>query len=322
MPSPYLNLRENQLCLTGRMPALHWPRFRPTAAETLTFTWWCCAICCYAVVAALGIDALRIVPIVLYVPLLLDLLRWWNRFNTGRWFVPELRFLIAPFTFVWLIGVGIPVLAYFMHPTAWWGVVIGLIGWRMIRMGQRVRTHYVDYCLEHERLTEATRAKWKQRRLNDWQDVPGQPNSEQTEASVGMKQRFDKAVEWMRSEGRSEVLYGFVTLLAAIGSVMLVNALGYVCLREQTSILLVACALTSMGVITSLMQCEAGASLKELWEATWHAIQVFCHSPPTVPLGSRAPWSARSRYGDAENRRAYLVWNVLLVLKQAYAAGL
>jgi len=62
MPLPYLNRRENQLRLNGRMPVLYWPRFRPSAADTMTFTWWCISVSAYAVIVTLGMDAFRFMP--------------------------------------------------------------------------------------------------------------------------------------------------------------------------------------------------------------------------------------------------------------------
>ena len=84
MPLPYLNRRENQLRLNGRMPVLYWPRFRPSAADTMTFTWWCISVSAYAVIVTLGMDAFRFMPSYATLAIGADIVRWWYRFGAGR----------------------------------------------------------------------------------------------------------------------------------------------------------------------------------------------------------------------------------------------
>ncbi len=313
MPLPYATRGENPLRAKGHMPALHLPRMKATASQTMTFTLWCCLICLFAVIVAFGIDGGRMMPMFWATPLLFDLMRWWYRFGGRRWFFPQLRFLIAPNSLLMLLGVGLPMLAYLLHPAAWWGAAIGVLCWRMTRVSQKIRTHYFDYCVENEKLCETTRRDWKRRQSTYWLDDGQPPTPRHPYDSTAMKQRFERAVASVRGETWCATIYLLLAGIVAGLSMHALEELGYVVLREHAVTRWVAIGVLSIGLATTLILRPTGASLGKLWDATWHALLVFCHAPPSVSPGSRAPWSFRSRFGDAENRRAYLVWNAVLV---------
>lgn len=317
MPLPYLNRLENQLRLTGTMPMLHWERFRPTEGANLTFIWWCLSICAYSVIAALGIDAFRFDPRLLFFLLAADIFRWWLRFSAGEWYVPRLKYLVAPWAMLLITALAIPMVAHLIHPLAWWGTVIGILAWRVIRVGQKVRNHYLDYALEHESLSVENRKRWKALRSSDWQgDTEPQPHRALSESDSN---RFQRALLGLRGQGRDEILYAIVAAVTAAVCMKLLGDLGYVKLRERG--LVVACSIAIAGIgIWTLLFLRAVGSFGELWQATWHALHVFCHSPGKAEVGARAPWSERSRYGDAENRQAYLVWNLVGVTLLVLAA--
>ncbi len=312
MPLPYVNRLENQLRLRGVMPLLHWERFRPTQGDTTTFAWWCLSICAFAVIASLGIDAFRIAPGLLVLLLAADIFRWWYRFSAGQWYVPNLRFLAAPWTILLIITLVLPMTSYAIHPTAWWGTVIAIITWRVIRVGQKIRTHYLDYALEHHGLSVPARTQWQSLRNSDWRNGQAEPMPSRPLSLADLK-RFREAVLALRGQGRDEVAYAVFAAFAAALCMKVFHDLGYVTLRGKGVVVLCSVGIASIGIWPIAFQRHVTVPIGELWDATWHAIHVFCHSPASVPAGARAPWSERSRYGDAANRQSYLVWNVVAI---------
>jgi len=307
------NNLENQLRLKGRMPTLHWPRFRPTGADTTGFAWWLLANCLYVVVISLGLDAFRaflLLPFFAFIP---DIIRWMRRYSEGLWFFPKLRFLVLPFTAVWAFGILLPVLADHVSPPLWFAAVIFVLAWRMVRLSQKIRSHYLDYCLEHEALSDATRAKWNLCRENNWGAAgaaacPASRLSTQEEV-----RRFSAAVADLRSSPTSELLVCGSGLAGSLLAMQVLSGLHGQQLRGNAGMFFVAFGIVGVTAVPAAVRLLRAPSAKEELDAAWHALHAFCHSPPTVPLGSRAPWSARSRFGDAENRRSYLLWNALLI---------
>jgi uncharacterized membrane protein YhdT len=313
MSLPYVNRRENQLQLVGRMPTLHWPRFRPSEAESTGFAWWCMANSLYVAGITLGLDAFRALLLVPFAAFIPDILRWIARYSSGSWYFPKLRFLVLPFTTVWLVGIMIPVAADHVGAPLWFGAVVGILVWRMIRVGQKVRTHYLDYCLEHEALSEATRTKWKRCRDSGWSEGGVDPSPAAPLSSLAEQKRFKEAVydiRWAAGFDWMLVIAGIVVGLFAMK--VFAGLLGSP-LRGNGSMMMMGLAIIGICAIPAALRLGKVSSAKEELDGVWHALHVFCHSPPTVPLGSRAPWSVRSRYGDAENRRGYLLWNVVLI---------
>src|SRR4029453_696517 len=116
---------------------------------------------------------------------------------------------------------------------------------------------------------------------------------------------FDDSVLGLRSASTADRIVIAVALVVGLSSMKVFGGLQGSELRGNASMMLIGLAI--MGICGLPALCRiVGARAKQEMDATWHALQVFCHSPPTVPPGSRAPWSARSRYGDAGNRRAPL----------------
>lgn len=287
------------------MEPLHWPRYAPNEAEQAQFFWWCVCIFAYATLLSIFVDALRLVLMLPFYAFGLDLLRWCHRAASSRFYFPRLHLLWFPFTVAWAFGIVVPLIADAVQPPLWFGVVLLIAVWRMTRVSQKVREHYLDYCLEHPGLSQATREKWRQCREHNWNEVtPAYPSLDQ--------QHFHDAVNSLRAGNK----VGWLLLVTAVitGSVAMVlfGRLAGQPYRAQGEALAIGVLISGTCALALLIAWD-GESLAVTWAAVWHAIQTWCHSPPTVSPGARAAWSERSRYGDAENRRAYLVWNVVLI---------
>ena len=312
MTKPYVNNRESQLDLDGRMPLLHWPRYRPTNGEVLQFIRWCWVVVLFVVAVGVSVDALRLVLLVPIWPLALDIGRWVIRVRDSRKYLPKLWFLWMPFCTVWLLGIGAPFVAHHISPVFWYPTVIGIVVWRLIRISQKIAEHYIDYSIENESLSEATRTKWRQARESNWlieNKDPAPANELRSDAEV---LDFRTALAGMRSRTSREAYV--VALAAVIG----IRSLNWIPTTGVTTDIQLSPAdvgaafftILVLPVILSRWLSRFGA--REVSDSV-RAIEVFVNSPPAVPSNSRAPWSPRSRYGDAENRRSYLVWNVLLI---------
>lgn len=310
MTLPYVDRRENPLRSPGRMEPLHWERFDPSQAEQSTFLWWCVCIFAYATIFSVGVDALRLVLVLPFYAFGLDIIRWWVRFSAGRMYVPRLRLLSFPFTLTWVFGIVAPLMAHSQSPILWFGAVVAIMTWRMIRVGQKIRTHYIDYCLEHPGLSYSTREKWKHFRKLGWKRWGNRPSP--TNQGSGWSQ-FYWAVKALRSGRAADWVMLGSAIVATVISMTAFGAVAETSYRTRIQSLVIGVSITGMSSIGILRCLGGGQSLWITLSALWHAVQTWCHSPPTVARGARAAWSERSRFGDAENRRAYLVWNVVLV---------
>lgn len=261
----------------------------------------------------MGLDAFRaflLFPFFAFIP---DIVRWVRRYSEGLWYFPSLRFLVLPFTTVWAFGILAPLAAHHVSPPLWFAAVIGILTWRMIRVGQKVRLHYLDYCLEHEAMSESTRTKWNRCREEGWSEGGVTPAPASPLSSGDERKRFAGAISGLRSAANSEWLVIGAGVAASLLAMKVFGSLDGSEFRGNIAVLLVGAAILGVTGLPAGVRLSRVNSAKEELDAVWHALHVFCHSPPTVPVGSRAPWSARSRFGDAENRRSYLLWNAVLI---------
>ena len=308
MALPYVLRRENPLRTLGRYEPVHWWRFNPSPDEQTAFAWWCVSIFAYATVFSVGADALRLVLVLPFLALGLDIVRWCFRFDAGRAYFPLLRLLVLPFVLMWGVGIVVPLIAYQTSPPLWFAAVVFILAWRIIRVGEKIREHYLDYSLEHQGLSHATREKWKSCRSFGWR-----PCVEPSDPSIRFAPSFLQAVGGLRGGSMARMLLVGSAVVVSIVSMKVFSDLGETPYRARTGALVIGLAITCMPMLSTVLCLKDGEPIGVALRAVWHAVQVWCHSPPTVAPGARAAWSERSRYGDAENRRAYLVWNVVLI---------
>ena len=236
-----------------------------------------------------------------------------NRGSEGKWYFTKLRFLTIPFTLFYLLGYGIPLLADHISPPLWFAAVIGIVTWRVTRVSGKIREHFLDYALEHPSLSTTTRDKWKACRESNWQQGNAPPAPAAPFTSDGQLEDYKAALFSLRKLSGDHLDVVLFALVAACASMWEFGEVRGGSLRGTYQMTMIGIVIMSIFGIPAILKMVFSRFSEQLIDAALTALHVFCESPPTVPVGSRAPWSPRSRYGDAENRRAYLIWNLVLV---------
>ena len=310
MSLPYLNTRQNQLRLTGRTETLYWPRLHLSEIDTNAIIGRWYGLCVGVGIVVVVVDAFRNTVLSPVPALFADLLLWGYRAKFRSVRSPSIRFLVAPVTCLWFFAVLLPAIASVHSMGLWAFVLVILAGWRILHVTHQVREHYLDYAFENPRISVATRNKWKGSRQGGFRNEV-EPARSLSEAELKSFRRARLSLE-------NQV--GFVCWVVA--AFVCAGALAWVAVQHSATlapeVARVLLLLMGMAVIAlpgaagvGLLLSE-GRPLRDL-KLLCKALAVWCHSPPAVDEALLAPWSARSRFGRADDRTSYLHWNLLFI---------
>ena len=299
MPVPYLNDRENQNRLTGEMDAVYWPDYQPDARERKQFLVWCVLGAVLITITAITVDALRAVLLFTPVAPLVDLFRWLFRIRDGKHYATKLKWLIVPFTTVWLLTIVVPAAAHSLWLDGWAIACMATSLGLATVFASKVESHFLEYALLDARLGHGAREKWKTW-LNDrfLTVLPERPLTPEEQS------RFDEAVKALSlTVTHKDLLYVGTAILAAIVVLSPADGFWY---RLGPRYLVCVAAFLALPLGVAALNLKSVAGWKRQLFCTAAAFQLWCNSPPAVRPGARVPWSPRSPFGNAENRRALL----------------
>lgn len=312
MALPYLNDRQNQLRLTGQTEPLNWPRLwiSPSGEFMHRLHWFLKFI-----VIGLGfvlLDAFRMMLLTPVFFLFAELLRWAMYFREEGFRRPGCRILYAPILTTWFLTIAVPALASVVSLGLWAFSLIVLAGWRLLRMTKALREHYLDYVIENPQLTVSTRRKWKLLRKNGFAPR-GDEGKPACNLSAAGRNRFENAIRKLRGFKRLMWASWALIIVVAIGAAVVVErpvAIEYGTIRSDLTYLslFILIGPMALGLVSVCWRQDTYSSIR----LVHRCILVWCQSPPNIPEEQLAPWSARSRFGRADERIAYLHWNLFL----------
>lgn len=300
MPLPYTNDRRNQLRVEGNFEALLWPRFKATRKWKNKFV---LKLIGWAILAAYLTSMIDIFHIFLFypfLPLLLDGCRHLSRFRNedGINAAPTSVLTAIPLTETCLLVVTAGNLLLGLGIRPYVVAMSFFFIWRLTRLTSQIHRHYLDYLLEDHRISVVTRQQWRKLLSEDqWPSshryYPGHLTKSDHDA---FDQAFDITVNWRK----------FVQVPRVVGLVMCVLAAIRPAQNDQVQSWVV------IAFVVLVPHCLT------IWDSPFNrvkhvlrALGVWVDSPAMTNVADRAPWTAKTRFGPAEQRQSYLFWSVL-----------
>lgn len=327
MPLPYLNRRTNELELPPdtQLDALYWPRLVLTPQQDRE----------YQVVYVVGFVVLTIACILCaefrwylaapYWSLVLDGFRWISRCEREDVRKPPSLLLALPFTTIWLLLFVLPLHIYLSAGEKWWAVYLVVLAvWRMVRFSRRVALHYCSYAIENHGVSHTARTYW-QRQFAKILPSPIAPADYPPKELVAQSGHPRGRLRRDYSTLFSFNVIACVTVVAAL-PLAYVSSIRAQLFDNAPPALYHVWPLVSLSII-ALLALNVGNAFNGVRNGqhitvhflpfpvgtSWYALVNWCDSPPPADPSDVAPWSGRSPYGHAFDRRDYAVWNALLV---------